>query len=135
MSRRLHLLLVALLAGGLIAAGCGDDDDDGGGGSDEPAQTQEDTGGGTGAGGTGDVPENVDQAIEQCKQAVNAAPQLSAEVKDDLESICEDAGEGDEDAVREATKEVCVKIIEDQVPAGQARETALQSCEQAGEAP
>ena len=135
MSRRLYLLSVALLsvallAGGLLAVGCGDDEDDGGGGSDEPAQTQE------GAdGGTGGVEQNVEQAIEQCKQRVNAAPQLSAEVKDDLERICEDAGEGDEDAVRRASKEVCVKIIEDQVPEGTARDTALRSCERAGEAP
>jgi len=131
MSRRLNLLTVALLAGGLLAVGCGDDDDDGGGGGDEPAQTQEDSGGG----GTGGVPQNVEQAIEECKQRVNAAPQLSAEVKDDLERICEDAGEGDEDAVRRASKEVCVKIIEDQVPEGTARDTALRSCERAGEAP
>jgi len=130
MSRRLYLLSVALLAGGLLAVGCGDDEDDGGGGSDEPAQTQEGT-----DGGSGGVAENVEQAIEQCKQRVNAAPQLSGEIKDDLEGICEDAGEGNEDAVRKASKEVCVKIIEDQVPPGQARDTALRSCEQAGESP
>ena len=132
MARKLYLLLVIVTASGLIAIGCGDDDDDGGG-SDEPAQEESGgTGGGTDA-PTGEVPANVEQAIEQCKQAVNAAPQLQDDTKADLEDICEKAGSGDEDAVREASKEVCIKIIEDSVPEGPAREQALASCEQAGQ--
>ena len=67
-------------------------------------QTQEDTSGDTGGGGTGDVSdEHIEQAVEQCKQAVDAYPQLSDDVKGDLEQICEDAtdaaAEGDEDAL------------------------------------
>ena len=130
MARKLYLLLVMVMASGLIALGCGDDDDDGGGG-DEPAQ--EESGGATEVPGGGDVPQNVDEAIEQCKQAVNAAPQLQDDTKAELEEICEKAGEGDEDAVREASKEVCIKIIEDSVPEGPAREQALASCGQAGQ--
>jgi hypothetical protein len=149
--KRLHLLLVALLACGLFAAGCGDDDDNNDS-SDEPATTEsapadttaetteeeappvetteEET----------DAPEDIpeldgelrDQAVESCKESVASAPQLSDDVKGDLEEICEQAAEGDEDAVRDASVEVCKKIVEDSVPAGPAREQALASCDQAG---
>ena len=134
--RKLQVLLLAVVASGLIVAGCGDDDDDGGGGSDAPATTQEsaspeasaeateDSGGGAATGAS-------QQAVEACKQSVNAQPQLSDDVKGDLEGICEDAASGDEEAVRNATKEVCVKIVEETVPEGSARDQAKSACEQA----
>ena len=141
MSRKFYLVLVTLLASGLIAAACGDDDDDAGD-SNEPAQTQEtsggaaeDTGGDAEDTGGDATAENVEQAVEDCKQAVTAAPQLSADVKSDLEAICEDAAEGDEDAVRQASIDVCVKIIEDTVPAGPSRDTGVKACEDAAVTP
>jgi hypothetical protein len=130
MSRKLYLLLVMVMASGLIALGCGDDDDDGGG-SDEPAK--EESGGGTGGGG--DVPANVEEAVEQCEQQINSVPNLSDDAKKDLENVCQDAAEGDEEAVREASKKVCETIIKDTVPDGPAREQALSSCEQVGATP
>ena len=126
MTRKLYLLLVTLLACGFIAAGCGDDDDDGGG-SDEPAQEQ------TGGSGTGDVDvsdEATKQAIEDCKQSVAAATNLSDTVKDELNTLCGEAA-GDVNAAREAAKRVCIAIIDETVPEGPARDTAKQSCEQA----
>jgi hypothetical protein len=126
MSRKLYLLLVTLLASGLLAVGCGDDDDDDGGSSDEPAATQEDSGGG---GGTA-TPENVDQAIKQCEDQINSAPQLSSDAKKDLENVCKDAASGDEDAVREASEKVCKTILEETGVSGAAADQAKAACEQ-----
>jgi hypothetical protein len=133
MSRRLYVLFAIVAASGLIAVGCGDDDDNGdgnGGAATTQEQTAEDTGTAE-APDTGDedVDAAVQQAIDACKQSVNAAPQLSAETKSDLEGLCEEAASGDIEDVQEASEEVCVKVIEETVPAGAAREQALSSCE------
>ena len=132
MSRKLYLLLVTLLAGGLIAIGCGDDDDDDGGGSDEPAK--EESSGGTSTkkddGGDANVPTAAaKQAAENCKQSIEATPQLSAKVKDELNTVCEEAAQGDADAAREATKKVCITLVEESVPAGPAADQAKAACE------
>jgi hypothetical protein len=97
--RSLHLLVLCILATGSIAAGCGDDGDDGG---DE-------------------------RATDSCTRAVEAAPQLSAEVQDELARICEDAG-GDAEAVRDATRDVCIRVIEESLPAGPAADQAREAC-------
>ena len=134
---RLVLLVVGLLLVGAIVAGCGDDDE-GGGGDSGSNTTTEATGGGAEtateeSGGGGADPSNpqVEQAIEACKQQIAAQPGISDDVKSDLTEICEKAASGDEQAVRDATKEVCVKLIEENVPEGPAREQALAACEQA----
>ncbi|MEX2195090.1 MAG: hypothetical protein WD844_07370 [Thermoleophilaceae bacterium] len=144
--KRFHLLVVALLACGLLAAGCGDDDDDEGNADDSPPAAQSEDGGGdadaeseapaddAGAAG-GDVDAAVEQAVESCKQSVGAAPQLSADVIADLEEICEEAATGDADAVAQASKDVCIKIVEETVPEGAARDQALDACEQATPTP
>ena len=147
MKLRLVLVVIALLVAGVVVAGCGGDDDDGGGDS-TAAQTQStDTGGGSGggdestttedSGGGGANPDDpqVKQAIEACKQQIGAQPGISADVKSDLEEICEKAASGDEQAVRDATKEVCTKLVEENVPEGPARDQALTACDQAGQAP
>jgi hypothetical protein len=100
---------VGALVSVLVVAGCG------GGGGQTP---------------TGAPPGSAEQAVAQCEQSIQAAPQLSRGVKSELEDICKDAAKGDEQAVRKATKQVCEKIIEETVPAGAAREQALQSCKQ-----
>ena len=73
--------------------------------------------------------------MEQCKTAIDGQAQLSDDVKADLEEICEEAASGDEDAVRKAAKDVCVKIVEETAPEGPAREQALTACDQAVETP
>jgi hypothetical protein len=128
MSRRLYLLLVALLAGGAIAVGCGDDDDDGGG-SDEPAQEQSGGGSNDSGGSGGATPANVEQAIEQCEQQISSAPQLSDDAKKDLENVCKDAASGDEEAVREASEKVCKTVLEESGVSGAAAEQAKAACE------
>src|SRR5687767_961023 len=136
--KRLLLLMAALLACGLLAAGCGDDDDDDGG-SDEPAATETvpaptDTSAESEDDSDVDVPpagdEAIDQAIEACKDSVQAtAQQLDADLRSELEDICEEAASGDEEDVREASLEICKKIVEDQLPAGAGRDQALETCE------
>ena len=150
---RLWLLVIALLATAMIAVGCGDDDDGGdSGGGTTAAQT--DTGGGeatteeappaetteeaapedTGGGDASDP--NVQAAIDACKQQVAANPSVSDAVKEDINTICDEIASGDADQIREKTKEVCTKIVEETVPEGTpGREQALEACDAATAAP
>ena len=144
MRMRLVLLVVSMLMAGVLVAGCGGDDESGG---DTAAQTE--TGGSAGggetttettteeAGGGGADPANpqAQQAVESCKQQISAQPGISKELEADLEEICQKAASGDEQEAREATKEVCTRIIEENVPDGPAREQALASCDQATATP
>jgi hypothetical protein len=143
MKMRLVLVVIALLVAGAVVVGCGDDDD-GGGGGNTAAETTTDTGGGSGggeateeSGGGSANPSDpqVEQAVEACKQQIEAQPGISEDVKSDLVEVCEKAASGDEQAVRDATKEVCTKLVEENVPEGPARDQALSACDQAGQTP
>jgi hypothetical protein len=131
MPKKFFLLMLALLS--LVAfSACGDDD--------EPATTTTNAApaGGTttedsGGGGGGAAPANVEQAIEACKSSIDAQAQVSDDVKNDLKEICDKAASGDEQDVKEATREVCTKIIEESVPEGAARDQALETCKTATE--
>ena len=139
MLKRLSLLLVSLLVLGFTVAGCGDDDEDSGssGGGDTSAQEEKgsDKSGGGGNAAPGIGGEASKQAAETCKKSVNSQPGLSSGVKKDLEEICEEAADGDEAAVRKASKDVCKRIVEETAPEGPAREQALTACDQAGATP
>jgi hypothetical protein len=144
MRLRLVLVVIALLVAGAVVVGCGDDDGGNGGGGGNTAAETTDTGGGRGetteesgggsGGGSASNPQ-IQQAVEACKQQIQAQPNVSDDVKADLEEICEEAASGDEQAVREASKEVCTKLVEENVPEGPAREQALAACDQAGATP
>jgi len=125
MLKRLALLLVSLLLLGFAAAGCGGDETEGGGGDDKPAQEP------SGSGRLDPSDPAVKQAVANCKQKANAASKLSADVRADLGKLCEKTVSGDEDAVRKASQEICVKIVQS-APAGPARKRALMACKQAG---
>ena len=122
------LLVIALTALMLVAAGCGDDETTGTNGS---GATSEESSGGAST-GNAQADEAVKAAVDQCKSSVTAVPNLKDETKTKLEKICEDAGNGDAEAVKKATKDVCEAIIEDTVPAGAARDQAMQACASAG---
>jgi hypothetical protein len=105
--RTLCPLLALALACGPIAAGCGGGDD-----------------------GDGDGARNSEEAVASCKRSIEGATQLSEDVKSDLKEICEESAEGDEGAVRDASRRVCVKIAEESVPAGPVRDQAVDACNQ-----
>jgi hypothetical protein len=115
------LLVAAALTGGLAA--CGEDE--------QPATdsaTQEQRTDGATEGGDGAQPSQDGQAaVEACTQSVRDRPELSAELKSELEDICEEAGNGDPEAVKATTRKVCERIVEESVPEA-AREQALETC-------
>ena len=128
--KSLLLAVAALLACGVLAAGCGDDDDDNG--SDTPAATE--TAPGDDGGSAEDVG-SVEDAIEACKEGVaQTAGQLSEDLRNDLEQLCEDAAGGDEEEIREASLEICRRVVEETVAEGPARDQALGQCESAAAA-
>jgi len=151
MTKRLITLMAALLVLGFVVTGCGGDDNSGDSG-DTAAQTETvtdtdvvtddevvtDTETETVTDGTDTdadnggavVPENVEQAVESCKKAVTAYPQLSSDTKSDLEGLCDKAGSGDAEDAQQAGIEVCQKIIEDMYPSGApGKDQALSACE------
>ena len=132
--KRLLLVLAALLACGVIAAGCGDDDDDNG--DDSPAATESAPADTTSSDSTdGDV-DSVEEAVDSCKEGVQAtAGQLSEDVRSDLEELCDKAASGDEEEVREASIDICRKVVEETVPEAAGREEALDACESAVPSP
>lgn len=150
--KRLITLMAALLVLGFVVAGCGDDESSNDGSGDTAAQTvtedevvtdtetvtdtdtdtvteETDTDVTSDNGGAA-VPENLEQAVEQCKKNVNMSPALSEDTKNQLEEICDKAASGDQDQIREAAREVCRKVIEDTVPSGTpGRSQALEACD------
>jgi hypothetical protein len=129
MPRPLHSLLIGALACGLFVAGCG-------GGSKKtatPATTDSAVATTNSSAATkGTASAQVQAAVDSCKQSVDAQGTLSDSTKDDLKNLCEKAASGDAAAVQKATKEVCEKIVEESVPAGDSRDAAMSACAQAG---
>jgi hypothetical protein len=119
MTKPSHLLVPAILASALLAAGCGGGDNNNGGG-------------GGGGGGSSSSNPQVQQAVASCKSTVDQAQRISSSVKTDLKNLCEKAGSGNREEVRKAQREVCIKIIEENVPAGPTREQAKAACNRAG---
>lgn len=137
---RLASLLALLPIAAFALAGCGGDDkSSGGGGSETPAATatteeatttpEEDGGGAT---VPENLPENLDEAIAQCESAVDANTQLSDASKDRLKQLCGEAANGDPERLQEIAREACEAVVEESLPEGEARDTALKSCEGAG---
>jgi hypothetical protein len=135
MKPRLLLVVLSLMLAGALLAACGGDDnkDSSAKATTAAAETgSSDTGGDSGgdSGGTAADPQ-IQQAIDACKQQVDANPSLSDAVKADLTKICEKAASGDAAAVQEATRDVCIKLVEESVPSGPTQDQAKAACEQA----
>lgn len=138
MTRRLTMLLAALLLLGFVATGCGDDDGDGGNGggaadtatapdetaADEATTEETDTGDG---GAT--APATREEAAERCKENVGSVPQLSDAAKDEVRDFCDTIASGDEEEIREAARDVCETVVDETVPEGTpGRDAALDAC-------
>jgi hypothetical protein len=153
MAKRMITLMAALLVLGFVVAGCGDDDSSGDSG-DTAAQTVTDTDVVTddevvtdtetetvtdetdtdADNGGAAVPENLQQAVQQCRDNIDKASQLSADTKDSLQKICDKAGSGDAEDIKDAAAEVCKKVAGDSIPEGTpGRDQALAACDQAGQ--
>jgi len=132
---RCQLFVVVLLACGLVVVGCGGDDD-GDEQTDAPEATETapietlptDTTDEAEEPEGDDAPQASDEAVEACKGSLGPAAGLSDE---QVEELCE-AGTGDEEALREATVEICKEFAENNIPEGSEREQALEQCEGTG---
>lgn len=120
----LSLLAALVLAAGLPA--CGEDEPATGGTTQEQTTTE---------GGSTSEPSSQDvlAAIDACKQSVDNAPQLSAEVKTDIQAICEEGDTNDPEQVKQNAGKVCERIVEESVPEGPARDQAVETCKTATE--
>lgn len=142
MTKRLIMLLAALLLLGFAVAGCsGDEGDDGNGAADtatDTATTQEDTATDetvtetetdTGDGGGATAPGSREEAAEQCRESVASVPQLSESAKDEVRDFCDAIGSGDEQEIRDAARDVCETVVDETVPEGTpGRKAALDAC-------
>ncbi len=133
-------VLLLLTCGALVAAGCGDDDDNGDSNDSPPAAA---TTPATAAETTAEAPTTtedstpsadtdnpqVQAAVEACQSSIDNNAQLSDGAKKELADVCKDAASGDEQAVKEASKKVCLKILEETGVTGAAADQAKAACE------
>ena len=133
--KRYALLLLA--CGALVAAGCGSDNNKKDSGSSTPAATPAATTPAadttTSAASTPPAADTsnpqVKAAVEACQSSIDNNAQLSAAAKKDLANICKDAASGDQQKVKEASKKVCLKILDETGVTGPAADQAKQACE------
>jgi uncharacterized protein YceK len=69
----------------------------------------------------------VKAAVAACKQRINAVPNLSADAKSKLTTLCDKAASGDEASVLKAAAQVCQEIVKQSIPQA-AQQQALASC-------
>jgi ABC-type phosphate transport system substrate-binding protein len=144
-----RLLAAALLLTALLAAGCGGDDNASVSApptATSSAATETATAPAPAATTTAPTTTSTDgatstlpagrplgkRAVASCKQGVDANPQIKDEIKSDVKAICEKLASGDAAEVRKAIRDVCVKIVDSSIPAGDAREQAEKSCSGSG---
>jgi hypothetical protein len=120
------LSLVAALVLMVALPACGEDEPTTGGTTQEQATPQDGT-------ATEPSDQDLEAAIDACKQSVENAPQLSDTAKRDIQSICEEGDPSDAEQVKENAGKVCQRIVEESVPEGAARDQAVETCKTATE--
>lgn len=91
--KRFLFVLLMLVASGLIAAGCGGDDNGDGDGSSDGSSLTDLT-------APENLPDSVDEAVELCKDAVEASG-VDGDTKDQALQQCEEGGEQAEQALED----------------------------------
>ena len=129
MLRKPFLSLMAALALACALPACGEEDEPATGGNTTTSQEQTET---APADSTpAPSSEDIDAAIEQCKQSVQSQANLSDEAKSEIEALCDEAKDGNPEDVKEASRKVCERMVEESVPEGAARDQALETCKTA----
>ena len=72
----------------------------------------------------------VKAAVAACKSRIASAPNISADAKSKLTSLCDKAASGDQAGVLKAAAQVCQEIVKQSVPQA-AQQQALASCPKA----
>jgi hypothetical protein len=135
---RKTLVLLCALSLSVFVVACGSDDKSDTGSTSTPAATTAATTADTGSTDTGSAPTAdatdpaIAAAIKQCKATVDSNPAVKDDIKPDLEKICDKAATGDAGSAAAITKEVCLKVVDSSIPAGDARDMAEKSCNAAG---
>ncbi len=115
--QKLSTLLVAALSVGMLTAGCGSK-------STTVTESSQSV-----AKPAPLSPEAVARAQASCKQKVQSQKSIPPSTKATLERICGGAAKIDPAAIRKATEEACLALLNaSHVPAGAARERALAIC-------
>jgi hypothetical protein len=128
-TKRLLMMLSLLFAVGLIAAGCGGDDDETT--STTTTETTEET---VPTGPTGADAGDAEAAVESCIAQLDAFPaEISDDVRAEVEELCQNTEEVSVEEGQQIAEDVCTLLVEDVLPEGAQRETALEACAQAGE--
>jgi outer membrane murein-binding lipoprotein Lpp len=118
--------LLALLVGGALLAGCGSSSKSDS--TSAPAQSVSVQGAAAPSAAT--TPKGA-AAVAACKQAIQAQTTLTSDEKKKLEGLCDKAANGNEAEIKAAAKAICEEVInKSAIPAGPAREQALQACKQ-----
>ena len=128
MLKKPFLPILAALALAAALPACGDDEP-----ATDAGTTQEQTG--TAEGTTVPEPssEDVQAAVDACKQSVENAPQLSDDAKTEIAAICEEGDTTDPEQIKDNAGKVCERIVEETVTQDAAREQALETCRAATE--
>jgi hypothetical protein len=132
MIKRLCSLAAIAAVGAAFVAGCGSSSSSSSSSSTAPAassgsSTAAPASSSTTAPGSVSVPTNLAQAVALCKSSIAAAPTLSADVKTKLQSLCDQAAQGNGANLRKIQSQVCQEIIKASVPAS-AQAQALATC-------
>jgi len=135
MTNRLCSVATIVASGGLLLAGCGSSSSSSSPStsssatSSAPAATPTSTSPNStsiSSGGTS-APANLSQAVARCKASIASAPQLSADAKNKLNTLCDKAAKGNTADLRKSTAQVCQEIVKESVPASY-QQQALANC-------
>jgi hypothetical protein len=128
MVSRLSAWTALALAGGVLVAGCGSSSTSTTTTSQSTTTAAATTAGGSTVPAVANNPA-VQEAVAACKHGVQSASGLSSNTKAKIEGICDKAASGDENAAKEAARELCIEIVNaSPVPSGSIKEQAIAAC-------